>query len=227
MRARLMGSAVILAVVAGAAALLAAPPAKSLVAIATFRNAESDAVTSQMAVTGAISSGVFDATVASPATSGTQVTLPALIPGTRECETAALAGCNPDAQAGTLSLDSSQLRVKPILDNDPDYDDRPGGLTAMPCPSSSSALVNHALYITGTEGHWGLNANPRYHSEPAIVERTSRTTWVVTHDGRRGELVSFSHSNILRKSGPSHEGQYILPFQITLTANAPASPTCP
>jgi hypothetical protein len=50
----------------------------------------------------------------------------------------------------------------------------------------------------------------------------------VTHDNRRGELVSFGHPNILRKSGPSIEGGYILPFQITITAqNAPVTPTCP
>jgi hypothetical protein len=205
-----MGLTVMLTVLAGAVVILAAPPVKSLSASAAFRNEMSgDAVTSESAITGAInSSGVFDATVALPTTVGLQVTLPALIEGSRECETAALAGCNPLPQAGLLSLDSTQLRVKPILDNDPDYDDLPGGLTGMRCPDgSSSALVNHALYITGTEGHWGLNANPRYEdSEPATVVRMSRTTWVVTHDNRRGELVSFGHPNILRKSGPSIEG---------------------
>ena len=58
--------------------------------------------------------------VASPATSGTQVTLPALHDlARRECETAVARGMQSrPPRAGTLSLDEFQVGVKPILDND-------------------------------------------------------------------------------------------------------------
>ena len=236
MRARSMGLTAMVTVVAGAAVMWAAPPVKNLAATATFRNA-GDAVTSPP-ITGTISTiGAFGASVASPAESGTQVTLPDYLAppnhpvDTRECAVpGVLAGCNPDPQESGVALDLEQFQVgvKPILEEADEYQDRPGGLTGMACsgPSSSSpALVNYTLYIRFTEGHWGLNANPRYHADAATVVRTSRTTWVVTAVGR-AELIGFGHSGIVRK-GPSHEGQYILPFQITITANAPVSPTCP
>lgn len=220
MRARLMSGTVMLTVTAGAVVLWAAPPVKNLAATAAFRSADDDAVKSSP-ITGAIGNGIFNASVASPADFGTQIILPAYLDDTRECLDATLAKCNPAEQSGMLDLATFQVGIKAVLNNEPDFDDRPGGLTGMACTSSSDALVNYTFYIPNTQGHWGLNANRRYHADHATVVRTSRTTWVVTAVGR-AELVSFAHSNIARKSGPSHEGQYILPFQITITAsNAP------
>lgn len=234
MRARSMGLTAMLTVAAGAAVLWAAPPVKNLAATAMFRNADGDAVKSSPLI-GAINSiGAFTASVASPPDSGTEVTLPDYLAppdhpeDTRECAVpGVLAGCNPDGPlSGSVALEKFQVGVKPILGEADEYQDRPGGLTGMACFSSSDALVNYTLYILNSvEGHWGLNANPRYHADAATVVRTSGTTWVVTAVGR-AELISFGHSGIARKGkGPSHEGQYILPFQITIfAANAPNCP---
>jgi hypothetical protein len=219
-----------LTVAVGAAALWAAPPVKNLVATATFPE-ESNAAVQSEPITGSINSiGAFGGTVTSPATFVTQVILPDFDIATRECLTAPLAKCNPEGplQSGVpLALNSFQIGVKAILDNDPDFDDRPGGLTGMACNTPSSALVNYTLYIAGTEGHWGLNANPRYHANAASVTRTGKTTWVVTAVGY-AELISFGHSGFARKgAGPSHEGWYTLPFQIEIMVpNAPAGANC-
>ena len=89
------------------------------------------------------------------------------------------------------------------------------------------ALVHYTFWLPGGDGHWGMNANPRYHADAALVERRNQTTWVVTSSAvaqPRAELVSFAHSGILRKSGPSHEGQYVLPFSFTITAPGAACP---
>jgi hypothetical protein len=74
-----------------------------------------------------------------------------------------------------------------------------------------------------------MNANPRYHADAVSVTRSKDgKEWLVTSPGETGdqaELVSFAHSRILRKSGPSHEGQYALPFSITITALSASCPT--
>ena len=98
----------------------------------------------------------------------------------------------------------------------------------MACGGSAYALVHYTFWLPGGDGHWGMNANPRYHADAVWVERIDRMTWVVTSPGEvgdRAELVSFAHSAILRKSGPSHEGQYALPFSIMITAPSASCPT--
>ena len=59
----------------------------------------------------------------------------------------------PDWTASdSLSLDEFNFRVKPLVKVGNDYDDRPGGLTGMPCPSSSDALVNYGFGPVTTRG---------------------------------------------------------------------------
>jgi hypothetical protein len=222
------GSTVMLALV-GAAVLLAAPPPKptSLAATATF--GVGGAVTTSVPLGGAISSGIYSVRVTPTSSSPVLwLDLGGFLDGTRECLDATLARCNPDGPFyGVPELDEFDVRVKPLTSNSPDADDLPGGLTGMACGGSAFALVHYTFYLPSRDGHWGMNANPRYHADAVWVERKNRTTWVVTSPGEvgdRAELVSFAHSAILRKSGPSHEGQYALPFSITITALGASCP---
>jgi hypothetical protein len=233
MKAVRTGGTVLLAV-AGAAVLLAAPPPKptSLAATATFGGG---AVTTSASLGGAISSGIYSVRVTPTGSSPALfVDLGGFLSGTRECSTATLARCNPDGPLNdppgvVLALDEFDVRVKPLTSDLPEADDLPGGLTGMGCTGELAyALVHYTFWLPGGDGHWGMNANPRYHADAALVERRNRTTWVVTSpgvEGGRAELVSFAHSAILRKSGPSHEGQYALPFSITITALSASCPT--
>lgn len=231
MKAVRTGSSVMLAVL-GAAVLLAAPPPKptSLAATAEFGDG---AVTTSSPLGGAISSGIYSVRV-TPTSSSPVLWLDLggyLGDETRECLGATLARCNPDGPLyGVRELDEFDVRVKPLTSNSSDADDLPGGLTGMACGGSASAfaLVHYTFWLPSGDGHWGMNANPRYHADAAWVERRNRTTWVVTSPGVLGgnaELVSFAHSGILRKSGPSHEGQYALPFSIMITAPSASCPT--
>lgn len=88
------------------------------------------------------------------------------------------------------------------------------------------ALVHYTAWLPGGDGHWGLNFNPRplYHSTGAEVRRMGNKIWEVealpaTDTENYAELVSFNHSGIRRKAGPSHEGRYSVPFQLTITVD--------
>jgi hypothetical protein len=226
--------------IVGAGVLLAAPKPRSIPAGATFGAEPGDGAytTPTVGVAGTITSyGFFEAYVTPSATSPVlQLSLDQLVVYSdeydRECEVqGTLAGCNPDGPLlGPLSLGAFNFRVKPLVAAGSDFDDLPGGLTGMACnptPASPTiALVNYGFSYAGTGGTWGLNANPRYHADAATVVRTSSTTWEVTATGR-AELLSWGHTGIRRQSGPSHEGQYLLPFHITIVATtAPAGPNC-
>jgi hypothetical protein len=226
----------VMLVVVGAVVLLAGPPPKpmSLVARADFG---AGSVTTSGPLGGAISNGIYSVRVTP---TGSSPALAVDLGGflgdeTRECATATLAGCNTDGPLdGVLELNDFDVRVKPLTSSGPEADDLPGGLTGMGCPVPGSpvrapapALVHFTFWLPGGDGHWGLNASPRYRADAVWVERTSPTTWEVTSPGENGdeaELVSFAHSAILRKSGPSHEGVYALPFSITIYAD---KATCP
>jgi len=229
MKALRTGSTVMLALV-GAAVLLAAPPPKptSLAATATF--GVGGAVMTSVSLGGAISSGIYSVRVTpTPSSPVLRLDLGGFLDGTRECLDATLARCNPDGPLyGVPELDEFDVRVKPLTSNSPDADDLPGSLTGMACGASAYALVHYTFWLPGGDGHWGMNANPRYQAGAVWVERQNGTTWVVTRPGEvgdRAELVSFAHSAILRKSGPSHEGQYALPFSIMISALSASCPT--
>jgi hypothetical protein len=216
---------------------LAAPPPKptSLAARATFD--VGGAVTTSAPLDGAISNGIYSVRV-TPTGSSPYLSVDLggyLGGGTRDCETAMLAHCNPDGPLhGVLALDDFDVRVKPLTSYDSGADDLPGGLTGMACHGTAEApaLVNYTFWLPleGADGHWGMNANPRYQADAVTVNRVDRQHWVVTSPGVAvgaegiAELVSFAHSAILRKSGPSHEGQYVLPFSFTITAPGAACP---
>jgi hypothetical protein len=145
----------------------------------------------------------------------------------------ALAGCNPGPLLpfdGTSALfGEAEVNIKVL--NQATLED--ASLTAMACTpdvagTGSLALVHFTFWVPGGEGHWGLNFNSRaYHSTGATIRRVSGTRWVVeaTSD-QYAELVSFNHSAIQGKKGPSHEGRYTVPFMVTIDTPA-GSTTCP
>jgi hypothetical protein len=232
MKAVRTGSSVMLAVV-GAAVLLAAPPPKPASLAATAEFGVGGAATTSAMLGGAISSGIYSVRVTPTGSSPVLVMdfTGFLGDETRECPDATLARCNPDGPPnGVLELDDFDVRVKPLTSNHPDADDLPGGLTGMACGEAAYALVHYTFWLPGGDGHWGMNASPRYHAHAVTVNRSGSSTWVVTSPGVLvgaegvAELVSFAHSAILRKSGPSHEGQYALPFSITIYASKAICP---
>ena len=145
---------------------------------------------------------------------------------TSECYLAgALAACNPDDRLPSLNGSSMSLSPVEIIVRvlDPNnYELAAGGLPGMACGVEQLALVSFTTWLDGGEGHWGLNFNPRemYHSTGATVKRVNTTTWVAYADTTQyAELVSFNHSGIRRKAGPSHEGRFVVPFAFTITAS--------
>lgn len=151
------------------------------------------------------------------------------LPDSLECAVpGVLAACNPDTRLPSLNgtgIDMTDAEVSiVVLDPAPSYADAAGGLVAMPCDGIPRlALVHFTTWLAGGEGHWGVNFNPRaYHSSAADVTREGPTTWVVEASASQdAELVSFNHSGIRRKAGPSHEGLYSVPFRLTIEATAP------
>ena len=139
-----------------------------------------------------------------------------------------LAACNPYPTeelliGNTTALVPVEIIVRPL--NETTKEVSAGGLTGMACVAEGQegqlALVSFTTWITGSEGHWGLNFNPRemYHSTGAKVRRTSKTTWeAYATTAQWAELVSFNHSGIRRKAGPSHEGQFVAPFLFEISA---------
>lgn len=150
-----------------------------------------------------------------------------------ECDAdGALAGCNPDDRlpllyGSSMLLSDAEVNIKVL--HPTTLED--ASLTAMACNAPGLALVHFTAWLPGGEGHWGLNFNRRaYHSTGATITRTGSTTWVVeaTTDDY-AELVSFGHSNIQRRQGPSHEGRYKVPFRLTIetgTALPTGAATC-
>lgn len=159
------------------------------------------------------------------------LTLPQPLAGSRECDVpGVLASCNPARAEGFLFGNTTALSPIEIIVRPLDAETKEvsaGGLTGMACGVDQLALVSFTTWIDGTEGHWGLNFNPRdmYHSTGATVRRTSKNTWLAFAVGgalptrQHAELVSFNHSGIRRKAGPSHEGQFVAPFSFTITAD--------
>ncbi len=152
-----------------------------------------------------------------------------------ECDISTVAGCNPGPLLpfdGTSALfGDAEVNIK-VLDSTTLAD---GSLTAMPCvadvaDTGSLALVHFTFRVPGGEGHWGLNFNKRaYHSTGATIRRVANTRWVVEATTTQyAELISFNHSAIQGKKGPSHEGRFVVPFQLTIETNGlpSGSATC-
>lgn len=147
-----------------------------------------------------------------------------LASGPRNCE--AIGNCNPDGPLNNkdLLLNEVDLRVKPLVDGT--WEDLAGGLFAMSCsdPDGYPGLVHFTFWLPSLNGHWGLNFNPRAYapSTGVTLRRLDNLTWTAEANGtdHLAELISFAHTGIRRKNGPSREGFFRVPFKLTLVAAA-------
>jgi hypothetical protein len=181
---------------------------------------------------GVINSGIFDVQV--PAGSGRvlYLYLQNMIDGSRTC--LSIGNCNPDGPLDQwpqpLALTEASIRVKALtyLSASNTYEDFAGGLTAMACGSTKPGLVDFTFWLPSGDGHWGFNVNPKAYPGTTAADLTRAPdgqTWTVeAMSDDRAELLSWGHSGITRRNGPSHEGLFTAPFKITITA--PAA-TCP
>ena len=178
---------------------------------------------------GAISSaGGFDIRLAP--TNSRELTLNlGNLEGERTCLT--VGNCNPDGPLNNtdLMLSDWALRVKPLVPNT--WEDMTGGLGAMTCGPTYPAFVHYTFWLPNPDGHWGLNFNPRAYapSTAVVLTRVDNLTWTVDADATHlAQLVSFSHSGIRRKNGPSVEGFFRVPFRLTIVAAAlpPGAVSC-
>jgi hypothetical protein len=142
--------------------------------------------------------------------------------------------CNPDGpfygEPQPLMLDDIELRTKPLVDGT--WDDLPGGLFAMSCTATSSpGMVHFTFWLPSGNGHWGLNFNPRSAagSTAVRIKRTALRQWTVSATAATvppsnlGGLLSWGHSGLRGKNGPSIEGVFRVPFLFTIEAAATAS----
>lgn len=138
----------------------------------------------------------------------------------RTCES--VGNCNPDGPLDNrgLVLAESDIRVKPLVDST--LEDLPGGLFAMSCGVGYPGLVHYTFWLPSRNGHWGLNFNPRAYapSTGVTLRRLDNLTWTAEANGtdHLAELISFAHTGIRRKNGPSREGFFRVPFKLTLVA---------
>jgi hypothetical protein len=243
-----LGGSVALMVVATLGVSVAAKPPKptTIAATATFRCYTLEPLNSNCGspgldgvrddggpydTNGVINSGIFDVQV--PA--GFRVLylyLQNMIAGSRTC--LSIGNCNPDGPLDQwpqpLALTEASIRVKALtyLSASNTYEDFAGGLTAMACGSTKPGLVDFTFWLPSGDGHWGFNFNPKAYPGTTAADLTRAIdgqTWTVETQGNyRGELLSWGHSGITRRNGPSHEGLFTAPFKITITALAA---TCP
>jgi hypothetical protein len=178
---------------------------------------------------GVINSGVFDVQITGGMRS-LRMYLPTanMIPSSRTCLT--VGNCNPDwpivVSNQPLVLYEAQIRVKPLTTG-PVIEDLPGGLTAMNCGQENPGLVDFTFSLPSNDGHWGLNFNPKAYpgTSGAVLKRVDSQSWTAetpndnTNDV--GELLSWVHSGIQHKNGPSHEGRFHVPFKLTITTAVP------
>lgn len=181
---------------------------------------------------GAISSGLFNLRL-TPEQSRQVTLILGELAGPRTC--LAVGNCNPD---GALHNDTTnaeqllsdwQLRAKPLVSGT--WEDLPGGLGAMTCGLSYPALVYYTFWLPSGDGHWSLTFNPRAQapSTAVVLTRLDDVTWTVdADDSHLSALISFAHSGIRRKNGPSIEGYFRVPFRLTIVAETlpPGAVTC-
>ncbi len=153
------------------------------------------------------------------------------IPGSRTC--IAVVNCHPNGPSDgkDLGLNNAEVRIKPLVDGT--WADLPGLLLGMSCNSRYSALVHYTFWLPDGDGHWGFNFNPREYpnTTAADVFRLDNLTWTVeAYSDDIGELLSWAHSGIHGKNGPSREGRFNMPFKLTINATGPlpvGAVTCP
>jgi len=134
-----------------------------------------------------------------------------------------IGNCNPDGPLNNTDLVVNEVdfRVKALVAGT--WEDMPGGLFAMSCGPAYPALVHFTFWTANRDGHWGLNFNPRAYapSTAATLTRVNNLTWTVEATGAHlAELISFVHSGIRKRNGPSREGFFSVPFKATIVANS-------
>jgi hypothetical protein len=118
--------------------------------------------------------------------------------------------------------DNAEVRVKPLVDAT--WADLPGLLFGMSCNSRYPALVHYTFWLPDGDGHWGFNFNPREYANTtaAVIIRLDNVTWTVEAESDDiGELLSWAHSGIHGKNGPSREGRFNMPFKFTIGGTEP------
>jgi hypothetical protein len=145
------------------------------------------------------------------------------IPGSRTC--IAIGNCHPNGPSDGkhLELNNAEVRVKPLVDGLP-WADHPGLLFGMACNSRYPALVHYTFWLPDGDGHWGFNFNPREYPDTtaAVIIRLDNDTWTVEAESDDiGELLSWAHSGIHGKNGPSREGRFLMPFKFTIDGTGP------
>ena len=128
--------------------------------------------------------------------------------------------CHPNGptEGEILVLDNFQFRVKPLIEGT--WDDLPGLLFGMStCGAPQMGMVHTTFWLPDGNGHWGFNFNPRGYpgTSPVTIVREDPVTWTVeAGTGDVGELLSWGHSGIRGKNGPSREGRFNMPFKATI-----------
>lgn len=166
----------------------------------------------------------------------------AMFTGSRTCG----GNCNPDGPPWErpVAQYDIELRTKPLVAGT--WDDLPGGLFAMSCGAPAypgppyPGMVHFTFWLPSGNGHWGLNFNPRSASgsSPVSIVRTGLKQWTVeaketateSSPSRSdvGGLLSWGHSGLRGKNGPSVEGLFSVPFLFTIDATGavPLNGTC-
>jgi len=144
------------------------------------------------------------------------------LPGSRTCTV--VGNCHPNGPSDGkhLELNNAEVRVKPLVDAT--WADPPGLLFGMSCNTRSQALVHYTFWLPDGDGHWGFNFNPRDYPDTsaAVLIRLDNVTWTLEAESDDiGELLSWAHSGIRGRNGPSHEGRFNMPFKLTIVATGP------
>ena len=177
------------------------------------------------------STGMYLVRLTPTSTAGRWLNLYFYDPGSRPC---AVAGnCNPDGplyqKPQPMALDDIELRTKPLVNGT--WDDLPGGLFAIACGGTSPGMVHFTFWLPTGNGHWGLNFNPRSASgsSPVSIRRIAFNQWTVSAaQGDLGGLLSWNHSGLRGRNGPSVEGLFTAPFLFTIdaTGSVPGNGSC-
>lgn len=143
------------------------------------------------------------------------------IPGSRTCAT--VGNCHPNGPTDGkhLELNNAEIRVKPLTGT---LADLPGLLFGMSCGTRYQGLVHYTFWLPDGDGHWGFNFNHREYPDTttAVIVRIDNSTWTVEAESDDiGELLSWAHSGIQGKNGPSREGRFRMPFKRTIDGTGP------
>jgi hypothetical protein len=132
--------------------------------------------------------------------------------------------CNPDGRPeGEVVLGDTtddSLYAKPLKPGT--TEDLPNGLLGMACGTPYDTLFLFTFLLDTTAGHWGLNFNPRGQpgeSDALEIVRTSLRSWRISASStQRAVLLGFGHRGTKGNNGASREGQYLMPFEVEVTA---------